>query len=119
MRRDGQPRGAPKPGDPRSRGPRPSSTWSDHLWLLLGVSLVVVTFAQVIGFLVVVRRLEVRPTTLGLVLGFLITVGWFLTVYWIAMGAWRRSVWGGPFDHDGDARLERRCSRHQLLGPPS
>ena len=112
-----QPRRAPRPGDPRSPGARPRATWRDRGWALLGLWLVVVTVAQVVGLLVAIGRLEVAPTTLGLVLGFLVTVGWFLTIYWFAMGAWRRSVWGCPFDHATDARFERRCTRHCLLEP--
>ena len=113
-----RPQRAPQPGDPRSQGPRPHATWRDRLWVLLGTSLVIVTVVEVVGLLIAVRRLSARPSTLGLVLGFLVTVGWFLTVYWVAMGTWRRSVWGCPFDHTTEAPFERRCTRHRLLEPP-
>ena len=114
-----RPRGAPEPGDPRSAGPRPRSTFRDLGWVLLAVTLVTATLAQVVGLLLAVTRLETAPSTLGLVLGFLVTVGWFLTIYWFAMGAWRRSVWGCPFDHTTEASFERRCQRHRLFPPGS
>ena len=108
---------APRPGDPRSPGPRPEPTLRDLAWVLFAVGLVAITAVQVVGLLVAVTRLETAPSTLGLVLGFLVTVGWFLTVAWFALGAWRRSVWGCPFEHTSATSVERRCRRHRLLPP--
>jgi hypothetical protein len=42
-------------------------------------------------------------------------VVWFLTIYWLVAGAWRRSVWGCPFEHTEDAHFDRRCQRHALV----
>jgi hypothetical protein len=109
------PVGAPRPGDPRSRGPRPAATPRDLLWGLLVVALVVVTAVQVVGLAVAAARLQPPPSSGGLVLGFLVTVVWLLTIYWLAMGAWRRSVWGCPFDHRDDAPPARRCPRHHVV----
>jgi hypothetical protein len=73
---------------------------------------VVVTVVQLVGLAVAAAHLQPAPSTGGLVLGFLVTVVWLLTIYWLVMGAWRRSVWGCPFDHRHDAAPARRCPRH-------
>jgi hypothetical protein len=73
---------------------------------------VLLTAVQLVGLTIAVVRLETAPSGGGLVLGFLITVVWLLTIYWLVMGAWRRSVWGCPFEHDADAPAARRCQRH-------
>lgn len=75
-----------------------------------------VTATQAIRLVVVlVTHPDIRITTGGAVLGFLITVMWFLTIYWLAAGAWRRSVWGCPFEHTEDTPDARRCQRHALV----
>jgi hypothetical protein len=103
---------APAPGDPRDGGPRPPPTPRDLWWGALAVTLTVVTAVQLVGLAVAVIRLEVAPTTGGLVLGFLVTVVWLLTIWWLVVGAWRRSVWGCPFSHLPSAADLRRCPRH-------
>lgn len=107
------PDGAPRPGDPRSTGPRPPAAPRDLLWGLLVVALVLVTAVQLVGLAVAAARLQPPPTTGGLVLGFLVTVVWLLTISWLVLGAWRRSVWGCPFEHRVDAPPARRCARHR------
>jgi hypothetical protein len=64
----------------------------------------------------VLRIDETAPTGGALFLGFLITVVWLLTIFWLVMGAWRRTVWGCPFEHDEEAAAARRCPRH--AAPP-
>lgn len=108
-------RGAPAPGDRRDGGPRPRATVRDAWWGLLTVGLVGITVVQLVGLTVALVGLEERPTGGGLFLGFLITVVWLLTIYWLAMGAWRRSVWGCPFRHTADAPEVRRCARHRVI----
>ena len=61
-------------------------------------------------------RPDAAPTAAGLVLAFVVTVVWLLTVYWLAMGAWRRAIWGCPFEHDTAAPAARRCPRYDLVG---
>lgn len=57
---------------------------------------------------------EVTP---GLsVLGFLFTAAAGMIVFWVAVGSWRRTVWGCPFAHEADAPWAARCRRHALLG---
>lgn len=111
---------APRPGDPRAGGPRPPATARDVGWALLAVGIAVVTVVQLVALTVALLRLEQGPSGAGLFFGFLITVVWLLTVYWVAMGAWRRSVWGCPFEHDASAPTARRCPRHgsSSSGPP-
>jgi hypothetical protein len=108
--------GAPRPGDPASRGPRPSPRLTDIVWLTLTSALLVVTVFQVIRLVItVLTSPDVQVTGGGAFLGFLVTVVWFLTIYWVTAGAWRRSVWGCPFEHAEDAVWERRCRRHALV----
>jgi hypothetical protein len=103
---------APRPGDPRDPGPRPAAQLRDLWWGALAVTVSVVTAVQVLGLAVALVRLDPGPTTGGLVLGFLVTVVWLLTIWWLVVGAWRRSVWGCPFSHTIDAPAARRCPRH-------
>jgi hypothetical protein len=103
----------PRPGDPRDTGPRPPARVRDVVWLVVAGVLLAVTAAQV----VVLARLLVSPeaprfTTPGLLLGFAFTVVWLLTIAWVALGSWRRTVWGCPFAHTADAAPARRCPRH-------
>jgi hypothetical protein len=114
-----RPNDAPRPGDPRSQGPRPRPRPRDAFWLALTGAIAVVTAAQLVRLAVTVLTdpaLEVSGG--GLLLAFAITVVWLLTVTWLALGAWRRSVWGCPFDHDADAPEARRCVRHGTVGDP-
>ena len=106
----------PAPGDPRSTGPRPAAGAKDVAWLGLAVGLVVITMVQ-LGAVVVRATTDpnVAPTTGTLLLAFVVTVVWLLTVYWLAVGSWRRTVWGCPFDHTEAAPGPRRCERHGLL----
>ena len=108
----------PQPGDPRSRGPRPAATWRDAAWLSLSTALVAVTVVQLVTMTIVLLRVELTTSTAALFLGFVITVVWLLTIYWLVMGAWRRSVWGCPFDHDARATDARRCPRHGAARRP-
>jgi hypothetical protein len=113
------PEDGPRPGDPRSSGPRPRGTFRDGVWLALTGAILVVTTAQLgrlAWFLATDDRVQV--TGGGAFLGFLITVVWLLTIYWLAAGAWRRSVWGCPFEHTTDAGPDRRCQRHALAPGP-
>jgi hypothetical protein len=106
----------PRPGDPASTGPRPRPRFRDGFWLALAAALVVVTVLQVIRLVWTIAtddRFQVSGG--GAFLGFLVTVVWFLTIYWVAAGAWRRSVWGCPFLHTEDAHYDRRCQRHPLV----
>lgn len=106
----------PQPGDPRSSGPRPSATWRDGAWGLLAGSILALTLWQLARLVTTVAR---DPALVlgaaGLVLAIAITVVWLLTVSWLVLGAWRRTVWGCPFDHDLDAAQARRCPRHRLV----
>lgn len=110
------PADGPRPGDPASDGPRPPARWRDGLWLAFAGAVALVTVLQTIRLVVTVLTDErVQVTGGGAVLGFIITVAWYLTIYWLAAGAWRRSVWGCPFEHREDAPYDRRCQRHPLL----
>ena len=104
----------PSPGDPRHSGPRPAGTWRDLAWATLAVAIATITIVQVVGLVVTLLRLEVEPTAGGIVLGFVITVAWWLTIHWLVLGAWRRSVWGCPFPHAGDDLTDpsAACPRH-------
>jgi hypothetical protein len=108
--------GAPRPGDPATSGPRPRPRWKDVAWTTLAVVLAVVTVVQVVRLATTLQTSpDVQVTGGGAFLGFLVTVVWFLTIYWVVAGAWRRSVWGCPFEHAEDAVWERRCRRHDLV----
>ena len=109
-----RPATAPGPGDPRSRGPRPSATWRDVGWLSLSAGLLGLTVVQLLTMTMVLLQAELAASTAALFVGFAITVVWLLTIYWFVMGAWRRSVWGCPFDHVVEAAPQRRCRRHRL-----
>ena len=104
----------PTPGDPRHPGPRPAATWRDLAWATLAVAIATITIIQVIGLTVALLRLDVQPTAGGIVLGFVVTVVWWLTIHWLVLGAWRRSVWGCPFAHTGDDLGDPAvtCPRH-------
>lgn len=110
------PADGPRPGDPASAGPRPPARWRDGLWLAFAGALAVVTVLQTIRLVATVLTDDrVQVTGGGAVLGFLITVVWYLIVVWLIAGAWRRTVWGCPFEHHEDAVYDRRCQRHPLL----
>ncbi|MFA9430806.1 hypothetical protein [Egicoccus sp. AB-alg2] len=115
---EGRPTAAPRPGDPRSRGPRPAGGWRDGLWLGLAVGLAGITAFQFVRLAWVALTGELAVSSGGLVLAFLITVVWLLTIYWLVAGAWRRSVWGCPFEHTADTAAERRCPRHRMIEDP-
>lgn len=102
----------PRPGDPRSTGPRPPATGKDLTWAALAVGVSAITGTQLIGLTLSLLRLEQRPGGGALFLGFLVTVVWLLTIWWLAMGAWRRTVWGCPFEHHAETSEARRCPRH-------
>lgn len=108
--------GPPVPGDPRSSGPRPAPRARDLAWLTLAVALIVVTAAQLLRL---AHRAATDPDVVAgggaLVLAFVVTVVWLLTVYWLAAGSWRRTIWGCPFEHTTSAPRARRCHRHDLL----
>jgi hypothetical protein len=108
----------PAPGDPRDTGPRPHATPPDLAWAALAALIAGATVLQLIGLVLAVTRPGLEPGGVGLFLGFLVTVVWLLTVYWVVMGAWRRSVWGCPFRHDTVGRDARRCPRHHLVTDP-
>jgi hypothetical protein len=112
-----RPTDAPRPGDPRAGGPRPRAAGRDLVWAGLVVALVLITVGQLAGLVLTVVRLEVAPSGGALFLGFVVTVVWLVTIFWLAMGAWRRSVWGCPFEHDADAPAARRCRRHAGVPP--
>jgi hypothetical protein len=110
------PAASPSPGDPRDPGARPPARARDVVWVVIAGVLLAITAAQV----VVLARLLVSPeapqfTTPGLLLGFAFTVVWLLTIAWVALGSWRRTVWGCPFAHTADAAPARRCPRHGLV----
>lgn len=107
----------PDPGDPRSGGPRPGATWRDAAWGTVAATVVAVTVAQ-LGRLAYVAATDpdVVLSAGMLVLAFVVTVVWLLTVFWVSMGSWRRTVWGCPFDHLPTSPPARRCPRHRLLG---
>jgi hypothetical protein len=111
---------APAPGDPRSSGPRPRPRAKDVAWAALCVVVVAVTVWQ-LGRLAYVAATDpaVAPSGGMLVVAFVVTVVWLLTVFWVSVGAWRRSVWGCPFDHAEDAPRLRRCPRHGLVPSPT
>jgi hypothetical protein len=108
----------PTPGDPRSEGPRPEATWRDAAWAALAAVVVVVTVAQ-LGRLAyrAATDPDVVLSTGMLVLAFVVTVVWLMTVFWVSVGSWRRTVWGCPFDHLPSSPSARRCPRHRLLEP--
>jgi hypothetical protein len=110
------PADGPKPGDPRSTGPRPRATVRDGFWLALCGAITVVTTLQLVRLVwTLTTSDQVQVSGGGAVLGFLVTVVWLLTIFWLSAGAWRRSVWGCPFDHAEDAVFDRRCRRHALV----
>jgi hypothetical protein len=102
----------PMPGDRRDVGPRPNATPRDLAWACLAGSVAGVTVFQLIGLVLAVSRPGLDPDRGGLFLAFLVTVVWLVSIYWVVMGAWRRSVWGCPFHHDVTRRGGRRCPRH-------
>jgi hypothetical protein len=108
---------APRPGDPRAPGPRPEPGRRDLAWASLAVVVGVVTIAQLVGLTMALLGLETAPSTGASFVGFVITVVWLLTIYWVVVGAWRRTVWGCPFEHTASARAGRRCARHPLVDP--
>jgi hypothetical protein len=112
-----RPTEAPRPGDPRGGGPRPGAAGRDLLWAGLAGAVTVLTAVQLVGLAIAMVRLESAPTGGALFLGFLITVVWLLTIFWLVMGAWRRTVWGCPFEHDEQAPAARRCQRHPGARP--
>jgi hypothetical protein len=116
---DDAPTHAPRPGDPRDPGPRPPGRARDVAWLGLAVVLVSVTAVQ---FLALARAFlggDLPPLGAGgLLLAFAFTVVWLLTIAWVTLGAWRRSVWGCPFAHRSQAPAARRCPRHRLVDRP-
>ena len=81
----------------------------------MAVVLAVITLVQFVRLAWIVLTNEVPVSTGGLLLAFLITVVWLMTIYWLVAGAWRRSIWGCPFDHTTDAPTNRHCPRHPLL----
>ncbi|WP_157042085.1 hypothetical protein [Nitriliruptor alkaliphilus] len=106
----------PRPGDPASSGPRPRPSFRDGFWIALTGALVVVTVLQLIRLVwTLATSDQIQVTGGGALLGFLVTVVWLLTIYWLVAGAWRRSVWGCPFEHTEDAHYDRRCQRHPLV----
>jgi hypothetical protein len=113
----------PVPGDPRDPGPRPNAVPKDLAWACLAAALAGVTVAQLVGLMFAVTRPGLNPSGGGLFLGFLVTVVWLLTIYWVAMGAWRRSVWGCPFHHviedqakgQAEDQAAGMCPRHALV----
>ena len=107
--------GVPRPGDPRHDGPRPEATWRDLFWASLAFGLGAGTLVQFVVLGARLLQLQVRPSVGGVLLGFLITVAWLLTIYWLALGAWRRSIWGCPFRHTEDGYVGARCPRHRRL----
>jgi hypothetical protein len=113
-----EPTDAPRPGDPRSTGPRPPARSADLGWLALAIALVVVTAVQFVGLAVGLLRLQVQLSGGGIVVGFLITVGWLLVISWFVLGSWRRTIWGCPFDHTTSAPTLRRCERHATVPGP-
>lgn len=104
---------APQPGDPRSRGPRPRARWRDGLWLGMASGLAAITAVQFVRLAWVALTGDLEVGTVGLFIAFVITVAWLMTIYWLVAGAWRRSVWGCPFEHTADAPAARRCPRHR------
>jgi hypothetical protein len=109
---------APAPGDPRSAGPRPRPRAKDVAWAALSIVVVTVTAWQLTRLVyLAATEPDVAPSGGMLFLAFVITVVWLLTVFWLSVGAWRRTVWGCPFDHTEDAPRLRRCPRHGLLPP--
>lgn len=114
-----QPFEAPAPGDPRSPGPRPRPRWKDVAWGMLAVVVVTVTAWQLVRLVYLAATdPDVAPSGGMLLLAFVITVVWLLTIFWVAVGAWRRTVWGCPFDHAEDAPRLRRCPRHATVPDP-
>ncbi len=109
---------APRPGDPRSQGPRPPARFRDGAWVALASALTIVTTIQFVVLVIALVRIDVRLSTAGLVIGFVVTVVWLLTIAWLVLGAWRRSVWGCPFDHVSSAAIARRCPRHATVEFP-
>lgn len=118
MSTDHLPEDGPEPGDPRDVGPRPNATPRDLGWASLAVSIAGVTVLQLVGLVLTLTRPGLEPSAGGLSLAFLVTVVWMLTIYWVVMGAWRRSVWGCPFHHDSDGWPAGRCPRHLLVDDP-
>lgn len=110
--------GGPRPGDPRSTGPRPGARWRDAVWLLVATGLGTLTLWQLLRLVLTVGSdAGMQPGGGGLLLAIAITVAWLLTISWLVLGAWRRTVWGCPFEHEQDAPPARRCPRHGLLPP--
>ncbi|MEX1178251.1 MAG: hypothetical protein WEB09_07290 [Nitriliruptor sp.] len=110
------PEDGPRLGDPRSDGPRPPGRLRDGFWLALTGALIAVTVLQLIRLVWTLATSDQVQITGGRAfVGFLITVVWLLTIFWLAAGAWRRSVWGCPFEHIESAVWDRRCQRHALV----
>ncbi len=108
----------PTPGDPASAGPRPPATARDLAWAVAATMLTVVTGAQFAALTLALLRTDSPLSTGGMVLGFVVTVVWLLTISWLVLGCWRRSVWGCPFEHVPTALPARHCPRHHMTGDP-
>jgi ABC-type nickel/cobalt efflux system permease component RcnA len=113
-----RPAEGPQPGDPRATGPRPRARAADLAWVGLATALVAITAVQFVMLFATLFRMETRLSGGARLLGFAFTVLWLLTVSWFALGAWRRSVWGCPFDHVTTAPAERICPRHDAVPDP-
>lgn len=115
-RRDKFIEGGPRPGDPVSDGPRPAVAWRDLVWASL---MVVVVLLSVLILTAVVLYYagsgEVQLGGLGTFIGFVVTAAALTNVFWLAAGAWRRTVWGCPFAHTEDAPWGMKCQRHGLV----
>lgn len=71
----------PRPGGRRYGGPRPAARGRDLGWATLAVVVTVVTASQFARLAVVLLDLDQRTGTGSLVLGFLVTVVWLLTIW--------------------------------------
>ncbi len=105
----------PVPGEPRDTGPRPNATPRDLAWACMAAGVAGITVLQLIGLVLAASRPGLDPGGGGLFLAFLVTIVWLVSIYWVVMGAWRRSVWGCPFHHDATRHDGRRCPRHPSI----
>ncbi len=112
MARDSGGDDGPQPGDGASDKPRPAPDRRDVAWAGAAAALAGVTAGQLMVLTRALVGLEHAISAAGAVLGFVITVVWLLTISWVVLGCWRRSVWGCPFDHTAPEGSARHCHRH-------
>jgi hypothetical protein len=78
---------------------------ADYIWLLIAVFCAALLVADVL------RAAPAAAAGRVGVAGVLASVATFLALFWVGMGAWRRTVWACPFRDDTCSTHGARCAR--------